>query len=66
MAVAAHFGLSFIRETTIHPEPVPTSKIFFDLSIGKCLRVSSTISSVSGLGIKTYLFVRNLCFQKCL
>ena len=66
IAVAVHFGLSFNKETTIQPDPVPMSNIFFYLSFGKKFKVSSIINSVSGLGIKTYLLVINLYFQKYL
>ena len=65
-AVALQFGLSFIKEIMIHPDPVPISNIFFDLSIGRHFKASSIINSVSGLGIRTDLLVKNLYFQKCL
>ena len=65
-AVAAHFGLSFSNEITIHPDPVPISKIFFDLLYFINFKLSSITISVSGLGIKTELLIKNLYFQKCL
>ena len=59
IAVATHLALSFNREIMMHPEPVPMSKIFFDLSIGRYFKLSSIINSVSGLGIKTELLIIN-------
>ena len=39
----------------MHPEPVPTSNILLDEEMFVLFNTSSTISSVSGLGIKTSL-----------
>ena len=64
--MAVHLDLSFNMEIIIHPDPVPISKIFFDLLFGKYFKHSSTINSVSGLGISTDLLVINLYFQKYL
>ena len=66
MAVALHLCLSFNIEIIIHPDPVPISKIFPDLVKGKQFNACSTICSVSGLGIRVELFIKNLYFQKFL
>ena len=66
IAVAVHFGLSLRMDIIMHPDPVPISNIFFDFLISIHLKLSSIIISVSGLGIKTELFVKNLYFQKYL
>ena len=46
-------GLSLIIEIIIQPVPVPISKIFLEV-ISVILNISSTINSVSGLGINTF------------
>ena len=62
-AVTWHLGLSIDKEIIIQPEPVPISNIFFDSFFFIIFKISSTKCSVSGLGIKTDLFTKNLCFQ---
>jgi len=52
----------------IFPDPVPKSKItgFLILFLLHQINVFSTISSVSGLGIRVCLFTKNLSFQNSL
>jgi len=54
---------SFKIDNKIHPEPVPISRIFnLDLYLNLSF-MSSRITSVSGLGIKTLSFTKKLDFQ---
>ena len=64
IAVILQFGLSFISEIAIHPEPVPISNIFLFDDNGKIFKIFSIINSVSGRGIRTFLSTKNLYFQK--
>ena len=64
--VAYNFGLSFFIDIIIQPDPVPTSKRRFDVSLSVNFKTSSTMISVSGLGIKTSLLTLKLLFQKSL
>ena len=50
-------------DKSIHPDPVPISKIYGDLPL-KCLIIFSTKSSVSGLGINVSLLTKKARFQK--
>ena len=64
IAVPKEFGLSLIIDNITHPDPVPTSKKRFEELSSVSFKTSSTIISVSGLGIRTFLFTKKLCFQK--
>ena len=63
MAVPKEFGLSLIIDKRIQPDPVPTSNIFLDDLVSIIFNISSTMISVSGRGIKTFLLTQNLLFQ---
>ena len=47
-----------------HPLPTPTSKTLILSFLFVNFNTCSTIISVSGLGIKTFSFTKNSCFQK--
>ena len=55
IAVPLQSVLFLITEIIIQPDPVPTSKILFDEPRSIFFKTSSTIISVSGLGINTSL-----------
>ena len=57
MAVAMELYLSFNKEITKQPDPVPMSKMFIDLLVGTYFRACSTRCSDSGLGIRVDLLI---------
>ena len=62
--VPMKFGFSFNIVKSMHPDPVPISKILsLDLFLVN-FKTSSMIISVSGLGIKTFSVILNSYFQK--
>ena len=48
----------------MHPDPIPTSKMFKLVFFFVKLRILSTSNSVSGRGIKVSLVTKNSEFQK--
>ena len=63
IAVPLNFGLSFSIEMIMHPEPVPISNTCLEVLNPVYLNTSSTICSVSGLGINTSLETMKLYLQ---
>ena len=63
IAFPKHFGLSLRIDIIMHPDPVPISnKVLEELKLVN-FKTSSTICSVSGLGIRTFLLTIKLFFQ---